>query len=195
MDVEINNEIYNLHIINKDNYNLYEDYLDNIEICDVQFISNLYEKLSYNSLESENYIGFFLSNLANSIIYISCIIDLNCSGIENINMNINNAVEITLLCANNEHRTIGLTKTFFGLILHQYIPAFKPNANNILLRVAQGINNKKAFQFYSKLGFQSIFGNIMEYKYFNAEAKGGKKKTRTRKSKKRRKSQKHNKSK
>jgi hypothetical protein len=57
--IKINNSNYNLHIINKYNYDLYMNLLLNNFICDTNFISNSYEELSYMSLEEDGYVGFF----------------------------------------------------------------------------------------------------------------------------------------
>ena len=77
MDIIINSEQYKIHIVNKSNYKMYGNRLDNTYICDTNFVSNSYENLSYSLLEYDNYLGFFLSNISNSTLYVSAILIYN----------------------------------------------------------------------------------------------------------------------
>lgn len=174
MNIQINDVSYNLHIIDKTNYTSYENLLETQYICDTVFISNLYENLSYSSLNTDGFVGFFLTNTDNNLLYISAIVDLNCSSIVDVytSIDFSNAVDIILFCANDKRRVMGLTKSFFKLLINDYIPNYKPGVNKIYLRVAKGMYNVSAVDFYSKLGFNLIFNNLMEYKYYV----GGKKK-------------------
>jgi hypothetical protein len=185
MNININNAIYNLHIIDENNYEMYKPLLQSINICNTEFISKSYEQMSYDALEFEGYVGFFLTSVDNNFMYISCIVDLNCSGVkENYGLfDETNVVEITLLCSNYKKRVIGLTKSFFNLIIDDYITVYKKNVEKILLRIAKGINNTSAFDFYSKIGFRLISKNIMEYNYSKKDKSKSKSKTSKSKSK------------
>ena len=184
MNIEINNKDYNLHIISLYNYKKYEKVLEQMNICDTKYISNNYENASYSVLEYEGYVGFILTNTSNTIVYISLIIDINCSTLNYRSgiLDTEKAVEISLLCANKEQRVIGLTKSFVNIIIRKYIPQLKKNVNKIYLFVSKGIDmNKSAFDFYSKIGFNPAeYTNLMEYNY----PIGGGKRKKTRKYKK-----------
>ena len=193
MNISLNNSNYNLHIIDENNYNVYEPFLSNTFICNKDYISKSYEKLSYESLELDGYYGFFLTDITNKQIFVSTIIDIECSQIkENLNtIDTSNSVEIVLLCANYAFQIPGLTQSFFRLLINNYIPKYKPNIKTLLLKVAEGSdNNSRAYNFYSKIGFTLINKNIMKYNY----KIGGKRKRKTNKKyKKHRKSRKHRK--
>ena len=81
MDITIQSQQYKIHIVNKDNYKKYGKRLGNTYICDTAFVSNSYENLSYSLLEDDNYLGFFLSDISNSTLYVCAIFDLQCSQI------------------------------------------------------------------------------------------------------------------
>jgi len=165
-NIKINDINYNLHIITNFNYQTYGMLLEKQHICDTRFISNEYERLSYGALEDvESYIGFFLTNANNTVLYISSIVDLNCSGIKDESLDVTNAVEIVLLCANYNERVIKLTENLFNLLINDYIPKYKNNVSKIFLRIAKGIDNTTAFDFYLKIGFKFITKNLMEYTY------------------------------
>lgn len=175
MNILIDNKNYNLHIIDEKNFNKYENYLNKISICNSSYISSSYEKLSYTLLELYGYIGFILTDVTNVNVFISCIIDIDCSQIkENVeNIDLYDSVEIVLLCSNYELRIPGLTKTFFNIIIQNYIPKYKPDIKNLLLKVAQGTNkNVRAYNFYLTIGFKILNKSIMIYNYNTV---GGKK--------------------
>ena len=175
MNILIDNKNYNLHIIDEKNFNNYKNYLNKISICNSSYISSSYEKLSYTLLELYGYIGFILTDVTNVNVFISCIIDIDCSQIkENVeNIDLYDSVEIVLLCSNYELRIPGLTKTFFNIIIQNYIPKYKPDIKYLLLKVAQGTNkNVRAYNFYSTIGFKILNKSIMIYNYNTV---GGKK--------------------
>jgi hypothetical protein len=175
-NITFNNILYNIHIVNEQNYELYEKKLDKMYICDNKIISKGYENLSYSSLSEDGYIGFFISNTNNSIIYSSLIVDLNCSQISNkIDENVDNSVEIVLLCSDTKNRVKNLTTYFFNYIINNVINQYKPNVNNILLYVSKGDSNQHAINFYNKNGFESIENNIMKYSYSGGKNKSMKK--------------------
>ena len=58
MNINIDNNLYKMHIINKDNFNNYKQLLNNVNICDNVFVGQSYEKLSYSLIE-DGYLGFF----------------------------------------------------------------------------------------------------------------------------------------
>lgn len=168
MEVVYNNEKYKIHIVDKTNYHLYSNILDNIKICNREFISISYENLSYHSLEEDGYIGIFITDITNSIVYMSLIIDLYCRQIkgklDNSNK-INNSVEIVILCSNTINRIQGLTRYFLQNIITTFIPYYKPNLEQILLYIANGENNINAMKFYKEFGFHILQENIMNYSY------------------------------
>lgn len=113
MNVNINNSMYNLHIIDEHNFDKYEKVLSKVEICDRNYISQFYEKTSYEVLDG--YIGFLLTDVNNINIFNTCIIDVNCSQIKentNYEIDINDSVEIVLLCA-NYNASFWTNKIFF----------------------------------------------------------------------------------
>jgi hypothetical protein len=192
MNILIDKKPYKLHFVSKTNFNIYENQLDDIYICDTKIISNSYENLSYNLLDEEGYLGFFISNLNNTIMYSSLIVDLNCSQIKDkldSEESLDNAVEIVLLCSNSKNRIPGLTTEFFKNIITKVLPVYKSGIERILLYVAKGEINPTAISFYSKLGFRRIDRNIMEYVYNRVggrikRAKSKKNKSKKNKSKK-----------
>jgi hypothetical protein len=192
MNVIINDKPYNLHFVNKKNFAKYESLLDSTYICDKKFITSSYENLSYNSLGEDGYLGFFISNTDNTIIYASIVIDLNCSQIRDkleTEESLDNAVEIVLLCSNSLERIPGLTTQFFRNIINNVLPRYKLGIERILLYVARGEINPGAISFYTNLGFRTIDRNIMEYRYNRF---GGKiKRRKSKKYSRRNKSKKH----
>ena len=177
MNVTINNFMYNLHIIDEHNFDKYEKVLNKVEICDRNYISQFYEKTSYEVLELDGYVGFLLTDVNNINLFNTCIIDVNCSQIkENMNdrIDLSDSVEIVLLCANHKIPVSGLTKSFFDIIIKSYIPQYKKNVKKILLKVAKNEDNKRAIHFYLKVGFIPLNANIMIYNYNNSGI-GGKK--------------------
>jgi len=128
MNVIVNNAMYNLHIIDEHNFDKYEKVLNKVEICDRNYISQFYEKTSYEVLELDGYVGFLLTDVNNINLFNTCIIDVNCSQIkENMNdrIDLSDSVEIVLLCANYKMPVSGLTKSFFDIIIKSYIPQYK----------------------------------------------------------------------
>jgi hypothetical protein len=182
MNITINNNDYNLHVVTKTNFASYINILTNTNICDPMFISKTYEQLSYDLLQDDGYIGLLLFNKTNEILYTIAIFDLNCSQIEHKldeYGSFDKTIELTLLCSNSKERIVGLTRGLMDVILSNVIPKYKPNIKSVVLYVAQGENNK-AMDFYKTLGFKEIKSNILEYLY---TTKGGKlKKSKRRKS-------------
>lgn len=169
------NDKYNIHVVTENNYNLYERFIEHANICDPIFLSKSFEQLSYASLEdSEKFIGFFLTNKNNKKLHNSMIIDLDCTknqeAIIEFGYELQDSVEIVLLCANDKIRISGLTTEFVNFVLENIINQYKPNVKHVFLYVAQGIKteNTRAFMFYNKLGFTSLSEespNIMVYTY------------------------------
>lgn len=185
MNITIDSKSYNIHMVNNTNYDLYKNVLDNAYVCDDDFVKKNYENLAYSALEYEGYLGFFLTDVNHSILYVSAIFDFNCSQIQsklNNNINLENTVELTMLCSNTKERIYGLASNFLTIILSDYIPRYKPDIEYVLLYVAQGLSNKKALSFYIKMGFKEILPNIMEYTYTLHQ--GGKKRKYTNKNRK-----------
>ena len=171
MNINIDNNLYKMHIINKDNFNNYKQLLNNVNICDNVFVGQSYEKLSYSLIE-DGYLGFFLSNVDNTFIYSSIVIDFSCSQIidkinVDINVDIKNSTEVVLLCSNPLKRIKYLTYYFFYNIIHSFIPLYHPETKHIYLYVAKGYDNTKAISFYNKLGFKSLTykKEIMKFTY------------------------------
>ena len=188
MDITIDSNQYKLHIVDYKNYKMYGKRLNNTYICDATFVSNSYEHLSYSLLADEGYLGFFLSDLTNSILYVSIVFDLNCSQIRDKLKDygsIEDAVELTILCSNMTERIRGLATEFLNIVLSDFIPRYKPSVKHILLYVAQGVLNPGASSFYSKLGFTNIQPNIMEYTYGSKVKGGNKRKYRKQKTRRR----------
>jgi hypothetical protein len=176
MHVNFNNKEYNLHIVNKSNFELYESFLDDINICNSELIKQSYEKVSYLSLDEDGYFGFFVTDLDNSTIFMSIIININCNQISNKltadmlnNIDINNSVEIILVCSNEMKRKRGLATYMMNKMITQFIPSFLPNCKHILLYVANRERNENATNFYINLNFGFVKENekIMIYNYQN----------------------------
>jgi len=179
---------YNIHVVNTHNYHFYERFLEDLNVCDPNFLSKSFEELSYMSLEdADNYIGLFLTDKTNKNLYTSMIIDVDCEknkeAIIEHGYNLNESCEVVLLCTNNTIRIPRLTTQFVNFVFANLIKLFKPTTKNIFLYVAQGLkDNHHAFMFYNKLGFVSLSDdnpNIMIYTY-----KGGKRKYKRRKTNK-----------
>jgi hypothetical protein len=169
----MNNKQYNIHTIDSKNYDNYHPILEQLNICSPEFISKNYEFLSYDALSEPEYIGFLLSDVANSIIYSSLIVDLMCEQLINkINdpTLIENAVCIGMVCSNVATRVPKLTSGFVEYVMKQLIPTYKPNVSHILLYVAKESKNTRAIDFYKKLGFHFVWNYIM-----SAPIKGGRK--------------------
>jgi hypothetical protein len=159
----IEDNVYSIHIIDKTNYEYYNLVLEKLNICSTNFISNNYETLSYESLSESGYIGCFITNTSNSIIFSSLIIDLECVDIKNKITNtelINNAISISLLCSDMKKRIPKLTYLFVQYVIYNIIPLYKP-IKRVLLYVAKGKENQQAISFYQKLGFVLNENNIM----------------------------------
>lgn len=204
--INFNGTEYKLHVVNNENYELYENTLETLNICDPIYVSNDYENLSYSMLidepdegeEASSYLGFFISDKSSSKIYSSLIIDINCNQIreklETINHNpeqheiydtsissieLDKSIEIVLLCSNSKERISGLTSFFLNYIIRTVIPRLKPGTKNILLSVAQGIDkNNRAGEFYGRFGFIPLTDSIMKFSYY-----GGKRRDKSRKHK------------
>lgn len=169
----VENIPYNIYIIDTKNYEIYEPLLEKLNICSRDFISYGYEHLSYETLYDPGYVGFILTNNNSTIIYASLIIDLKCVDIKDkitgdiiskYNINFDNTISISILCANQNNSIPGLTNIFFKYVIDELVNTYKPAFKNILLYVSQsklGIGNPRAIKFYEKLGFRSIQDNIM----------------------------------
>lgn len=174
MEVTFEGRQFKIHFVNKSNYNKYEVILNNLSVCDKTIISKEYEYLSYNSLDEDGYVGLFLSDIQMTKIYLSMIIDVNCSQIQDkINFDdFENSVEIVLLCSHYKHRIAGLATKFFLYVINSVIPNFKNGVKHILLNVAKMDKNPKAVSFYQMVGFKLFVKDSMKYDYLS---KGGKK--------------------
>jgi hypothetical protein len=187
INFNFNKNTYLIHVINSNNFNYYEEFINNINICNREILSKSFEQLAYNALNIEDqFIGFFLTNETNNILFSSFIIDLTCEkNRETIIKNgetIDNSVEITLICSNMNNHIVGLTNAFTNYVINNLVPNYKPNVRNIYLYVAGGQENLRAMIFYNKLGFKSFDDEILVYNYLSN--KGGKKRNDGKKNKK-----------
>jgi hypothetical protein len=178
---------YYIHIIDSNNYDKYEKFLENMNICDPYYLSKSFEGLSYGSLESESGIGFFLTDKKNTTLYASAVFDLECYKNKDIivenGYDLKESIELNLLCANGKTRIPGLTTEFVEFILNNLIKSYAPNAKYVFLYVAKKKGeNPKAYQFYSKLGFTPLGDSdaVMMYPFMN---KGGRRRTKRHKRK------------
>jgi len=149
-------------IINKDNYNEYETILENVNICDRNYISNNYEKLSFLSLEEDNYTGIFIKDENNNI-NAFMIVDYNCNQIiekinlPNLNNILNKSIEIMLVCSNFYFKKKGLIKEMLNLLIN-FLLENNPEKNYIMLSTCK--TNEQAIKFYKQFGFVQINNNI-----------------------------------
>lgn len=186
MNFVYNNASYNLHIITNINYDKYAPLLQTLQICNSAFVSKSYESITYDMLSEPGYVGFFCTNIYNTDVYLSLVIDLTCAqimdkitdtsdsnGSSNMtNININNSIEIVMLCSNANNHIKGLTYFICNLFINKYVKIFKPTCEYILLFVAKKQINPHAISFYMSLGFTNLTNNgIMVYKY--AQRRGG----------------------
>jgi hypothetical protein len=170
---------YLIHVIDSNNYNYYEEFISNVNICNKKILSKSFEQLAYNALNIENqFIGFFLTNKTNNILFATIIVDLTCEKNKEIiieqNASLENSVEITLICSNENVRVVGLTNSFTNYVISTLIPNYKLNVESIYLYVAGGQENTIAMKFYNKLGFRPFDNEILVYNYLsnNFNAKG-----------------------
>jgi hypothetical protein len=149
-------------IINKDNYNEYETILENVNICDRNYISNNYEKLSFLSLEEDNYTGIFIKDENNNI-NAFMIVDYNCNQIiekinlPNLNNILNKSIEIMLVCSNFYLKKKGLIREMLNLLIN-FLLENNPEKNYIMLSTCK--TNEQAIKFYKRFGFVQINNNI-----------------------------------
>lgn len=157
---------YTLYVINKKNYKQFEPILETLLICDKSYISNILETSIYTSIEDGNMVGFFLIDSDNRIL-CSMVLDKKCRQYGDVivdhGYSIKHSIELTLLCANHEHRVKGLTLFFVKYIIKHLVPLVKENVQDIFLYVAKGEKNTRAYSFYKKLGFTTVFGHHMVY--------------------------------
>lgn len=164
MEILLHGQKYLFHTIHHKNYNKYKKLL-HFTICDVKYITKTYELNAYKILEDDGFVGFFLTDLENSIIYCSIIFDLQCIQIEKYiyenGFTINECAVIALLCSNQKHRVRELTTYFISYILKNEIQKYKHSIEFILLNVSYGETNQRANAFYKKVGFVSLDNNMM----------------------------------
>lgn len=193
----IEDNLYLIHIIDNTNYKYYKSILESVNICSTNFISNSYETLSYDALSEHGYIGCFVTNTDNSIIFSSLVINLECVDIKDKITNAelledDDAISISLLCSNINKRIPRLTYLFVQFVINKIIPLYKPNVKHILLYVAKGKENQQAISFYKKIGFEFVFNehNIMILHINQTQHKGGTKKRKRQIKRRRRKTRK-----
>lgn len=154
---------YNIHTVTRENYDLYQELISQ-RICATNIFSSDYETLTYESLEFDNYIGFFLTNQTNTILHTSLIVDLTCDHLEGKTpFATNDAVCIALLCSNLSVRVKQLTSHFVNHVIKHMLPRHT-SKRKLMLYVTKGETNKSAVSFYEKLGFRFVNGapNIMQ---------------------------------
>lgn len=175
------NDVYTIHVVTRANYAMYEPFLDKANICDPLFLSRSFEELSYSSLEDNPHtIGLFVTDKRNTQLHCSMVLDTGCEknkdAILGAGYNLNESIEIVLLCANNAIRTPGLTTQFVRFVFDRLLLRINPNAKHVFLYVAKGTDNAHAYSFYTKLGFSALADpHVMVH---NLVSQGGKSKQR-----------------
>ena len=183
LKLEYNTINYNLHMVDSMNYNTYKSLLNDVNICNPEFLDKLYESLSYISIEDDTSVGFFLSDNTNTIIYSSTVVDLECNQNKDIIIDngyaIVDSVELTLLCSNYKQRIPGLTKYFIDYVITNLLKIYKPNVKHIFLHVGKGIEfNRNAYDFYIRFGFKPLSTdnpNILLYTFNGGKNKNKRK--------------------
>lgn len=158
MNTFTHNEIeYTICVVTKKNYKKFSSILGRLLICDPSFISNVLENSIYESIQDGGMTGFFLMDKRN--VLCSMVVDTLCrqhGEVMSKYVSVDQAVEITLLCANYLHHIPGLTLFFTNYIIEHIIPSLKDDVRFLFLYVAKGRENKRALSFYKKVGFKSI---------------------------------------
>lgn len=146
-------EKYNIHTVTHHNFHLYHELISQ-RICATNIFSGDYETLTYESLEFDNYIGFFLTNHDNTVLHTSLIVDLTCEHLEGkTSISTTDFACIALLCSNLSVRVRQLTTHFVKHVIAQMLP-LHTSKRKLMLYVTKGETNKSAVSFYEKLGFQ-----------------------------------------
>ena len=155
-------------IINKHNFQSYEDYLENLKICDRSTIDSLYEEASYRSLDNQANEGFFLVDEENND-YLSCVVQYNCDNLiakNLLNQNDlqrfkNKSCEILLLCSNKTNKIKGLA---FDFMEHLKTYLAQKGIQYIFL-VVSNLKNDDDYRvaFYNSLGFDLMNNSLMIY--------------------------------
>ena len=113
--------------------------LPTLFICDRDFISKEYETLSYDSLEDDESIGFFILNDYNDVLV---------SLIANVKEDV---VKLTLLCKNKNIKEVkGAPKVLLTEVNIFFTTTLKKTTT---LNVAKGTQNTHAIKFYQSIGF------------------------------------------
>lgn len=153
-----NGNDYVLHIVSERNYDNYELFFKNMNVCERSVISKNLEQMSYESLELEGYYGFFISNAELTVIHAFVIIDINCESIKipkDVAIDISTCVGIVLYCSSKKNNVRGLASDLFKKVIEEYIPMYKPNCENVLLTPATS-DTSRLSQIYSKFGFRTL---------------------------------------
>lgn len=149
---------YKICVVTNKNYKKFSHVLERLLICDPSYISNVLENANYESIQDDKYtIGFFLLDDKN--VLCSMVVDTMCrhgGDVMSKYIDINHAIEISLLCANYLHHVPGLTLFFTSYIINEIIPSLKEDVNYVFLYVAKGDANQRALSFYKKVGFKEI---------------------------------------
>lgn len=155
--ITIRQNEYLIHSVSDKNYEYYKNILNFTNICDPLYISPSYESNSYNLLQDEGFVGFFLTNQENTVVYCSIVFDLEAHQLADYlsknDYDVKDVVSITLLCSNAKKRISGVTGEFLKHVIKNLIKKYKPTIDFIFLNVSKGETNKRAMNFYKNNGF------------------------------------------
>jgi hypothetical protein len=147
-----------IFVVDHNNFDEYREMLENLQLCDTDYISPDLEAMTYDVLEYEGNMGFFCRDPVSKKISSVLCVDLN--GNENLPVtnntnltNTNETAEIMLLCSSKTNRVPGATRELFDKVM-QYLASVKKR--NVYLRVARPSTNKRAIDFYKTLGFKTL---------------------------------------
>lgn len=164
MNITVNGNEYWLHQVDKRNAIFYSNILNKLNVCDRRAISREYEQISYDMLQEDGYIGFFISNLQQTQIYGTIIIDVDCNQVadklpENM---VKNTVEMVLVCSNVANKIKRVMFETMRYLLQYVVPNLK--SKHVTKHVA--LKNANAIRFYTSLGFQPTqHNNVMIYSF------------------------------
>ena len=122
--------------------------LENLTMCDTDYISPDLEAMTYDVLEYEGNMGFFCRDPITK--HISSVLCVDTTANENI-PNAAETAEIMLLCSSKTNRVSGATRELFNTVM-KYLKSIKKQ--QVFLHVAKPSTNKHAIAFYKSLGFE-----------------------------------------
>jgi len=147
-----------IFVIDQNNFDEYQKMLENLQMCDTDYISPDLEEITYDVLEYEGNMGFFCRDPVSKKISSVLCIDMNTNeNMPSLVMNniakSNATAEIMLLCSSKTNRVPGATRDLFNNVM-QYLSSIKKQ--HVYLRVARPTTNKRAIDFYQSLGFKAL---------------------------------------